>query len=60
VSWASDETGSHADMLVPFDRVKTDMPGDERRTEVVVVGGVAVSVAPKFLHTPGLDGIRCA
>jgi len=50
VAWTADEAGSHADAFVPLDRVKANVPGDERRTEVVIARTVTVYISSELLH----------
>jgi len=55
VAWTADKSGSHADVLMPLDRMKANVPGNERRTEVVIACRVAVRVSSEFLQQKPLS-----
>ena len=48
--WTSDESCSHADMIVPIHRMESDKTGDKRRVEIMNAFDVLVDVATKVLR----------
>jgi len=50
VARTADKAGSHANVLMPLDRVKTNISGDEWRTEVMIASVVAIRISSKFLQ----------
>lgn len=60
----SNETRSHADVVVPFDRVESNVARDKRRCKIMVTVSVAIRIASEFLQsdflTPWLANILAA
>jgi len=48
--WTAKQSGSHADMSVPVNRMKANEASDKRRVEIVNSFDVFIHVATKILH----------